>query len=339
MKILLGLLVASACFGQITLTSSVVNLLSGSSICGAGRVANGFAVSAGKLVVSCVAAAGAAGPAGATGATGKTGATGPAGASVIGATGPAGASVIGPAGPAGASVVGPAGPAGPAGPSGANGVAGASVTGPAGQNGLQGPAGPPGASTNGATGATGPAGPAGPAGPPGASVTGPPGATGAIGLTGAPGPAGASVIGPAGPAGAAGPAGPAGAVGPAGPAGTGTTTPLGVGWGLITDENGKASVNSAVALSWPDAEAAAQMWCPASGGTAHYVCGLKVKATAIPRVVMLAADVPCNGGCYLDVDVTGSKAIKFNDGGGIDATLRVGIRILAYDGTVWRLLL
>lgn len=162
----------------------------------------------------------------------------------------------------------------------------------------------------------------------------------------------ATVVGPAGKTGATGPAGPtgpqgtqgasgvAGAPGPQGPSGPpGAAASLGVGWGLILDENGKASLNSAVGLSWADAEAGSDKWCVSSNGTFAFTCSLKVAATAIPRIILLNADVPCPGKCSLNVNSTGLQNIKVNDGGNTDATFGKGIRMLTSDGTVWRLLL
>lgn len=129
-----------------------------------------------------------------------------------------------------------------------------------------------------------------------------------------------------------GASGPAGVQGPAGAA-------FNVGWGLITDENGKPSLNSAVAMSWPDAEAGADKWCASSNGTFRYTCKLKVAATSIPRLVLLSADVACPSVCSLNVDSTGLGGIKQNNGTTADASFGIGIHLLTWDGSFWRLLL
>jgi hypothetical protein len=102
-----------------------------------------------------------------------------------------------------------------------------------------------------------------------------------------------------------------------------------------------ASMNSAVAISYPDAQAAKPIDCASHNGTIAYVCSLPVKAVAIPRLVLFTPDVPCAGACTLAVDQTGSKAIKRNDGGATDAAVSLGQHLLSFDAGpgIWRLLL
>lgn len=251
----------------------------------------------------CGVMAGVPGPAGSQGAKGSTGPAGATGATgAAGVTGPQGSQ--GSQGPQG--LQGPQGPAGPVGSQGLQGIKG--VAGPIGVTGPQGPQGPQG--LPGTNGAPGPAGPSG--------LAGRDGKDGLAGSTG--------LQGPVGPTGSSGPAG------PAGPAG------LGAGWGFIVDATGKPMLNSAIAMTWENAEAANDKWCASTNGTVSFSCKLQVPAKVIPRIILLFADVACPGGCFLDVDKTGQKSIRTNDGLDAEAKFPKGLRLIGFDGIVFRLL-
>lgn len=128
------------------------------------------------------------------------------------------------------------------------------------------------------------------------------------GPVGAAGPAGTSVIGPQGPA------------GPVGPAGTSSNTAV------------IQSVDNAQGSGTPS-------YCESSNGTFTYTCQLKNKALigySRGMGIKLWADVDCAGGCSVNVDNQGRKALKSSDGSK-DATFKAGFHVFDFDGTVFRM--
>lgn len=259
------------------------------------------------------------------------------------------------------TITGAQGPAGPTGPQGPQGPAG-----PAGATGAQGPAGPMGAT--GATGAQGAAGTAGPTG-----------ATGAQGPAGPQGPAGAIArIQSAGtnlPVEAAlnftgggctddpanGRTNCAGGGGGSGVtiATNGTTQATqptlnfvsGTGIVQTCVNNAGASrvdcmpsLNTALALTISTAQAGTPVYCSSGNGTAAYSCSLGaarvLTAYTTGMFVVLRPDISNAGGCSLNIDGIGTKAIKQNDGTTDPANGQIAagkFYWLFYDGNVWRM--
>jgi hypothetical protein len=143
----------------------------------------------------------------------------------------------------------------------------------------------------------------------------------------------------AGAVGATGLQGPIGLTGPAGPSGSGTGPVATPGFGLIADSTGKLAINTAAALSYPDAMAAAPFDCVSTNGTIQFTCSLKVAPTVPPVLVLLTTSVNCPGACTLNVSNTGIKGIKTNAVGATDAVVAPGTHLLRFDGVVYRLLL
>ena len=104
------------------------------------------------------------------------------------------------------------------------------------------------------------------------------------------------------------------------------------------------SLNTSVALTIATAQSGAPIYCNSTNGTTAYSCSFTATRTlasySTGMFVLLRVDASNTGGCSLNIDGLGLKAIKQKDGTTDPASGQITagqFYWLFYDGTVWRM--